>query len=249
MKQKQIFIDSDSFGVGDSERCVEIPWALSRYSGELSVLDVGYANAEQRYLSGLLSLNIPNLHGIDLSEKKVEGIISHNGDIRDTHFEDNYFDLVFCISVLEHIGRDNSIYDHKSDEIDEFGDIIALKEIYRITKDEGIIIITLPYGRFYNYDWFIQYNSTHLKKLLRSINVEICDEDYFSYKNGWHPCTHFELSNTLYQDNSAIAAAGLVCVMLKKKSQNRIAFTTSEKYSVIKSSISKIYNLFFYRLR
>ena len=51
----------DPVGYGDTERCVEIPWALSKYSDETTVLDVGYANAEERYIKSLLSLKIPNL--------------------------------------------------------------------------------------------------------------------------------------------------------------------------------------------
>ena len=110
-------------GVGDTERYIEIPWAISEYSDEHTVLDIGYANAEERYIASLLSLKIPNLHGLDISEKKIDGIISHTGDIRQTNFEDNFFDFVFCISTIEHIGRDNSKYIHNFIEDLESGDI------------------------------------------------------------------------------------------------------------------------------
>lgn len=66
-------LPSEPFGIDDSERCIEIPWAISCYSGEERVLDVGYANAEDRYLEQLLSLNIKELHGIDIIEKILEG--------------------------------------------------------------------------------------------------------------------------------------------------------------------------------
>jgi hypothetical protein len=89
-----------NFGTGDSERCIEIPWALYLYAGEATVLDVGYAHAERRYISELLSLRIPHLHGIDLVEKNIEGIIPHTMDIRKTRFKDNFFDMVLCISTL-----------------------------------------------------------------------------------------------------------------------------------------------------
>ena len=52
------------YGAADSERAVEIPWALSRYRGERRVLDVGYANAEPRYLSALEELRVPSSPGL-----------------------------------------------------------------------------------------------------------------------------------------------------------------------------------------
>ena len=77
-------------GIDDSERFIEIPWALSLYSGEPEVLDVGYAHAEQRYIDGLLALGIPHLHGLDLVEKRIDGIIPHVADIRNTPYKDNF---------------------------------------------------------------------------------------------------------------------------------------------------------------
>jgi len=62
------------YGIGDTERCIEIPWAISCYRGERRVLDVGYANAEDRYLDSLIALGIPELYGLDLAGKAVQGI-------------------------------------------------------------------------------------------------------------------------------------------------------------------------------
>jgi len=207
----------DPVGVGDSERYIEIPWALSKYSAEQTVLDIGYANAEERYIKSLLSLKIPNLHGLDISEKKFDGIISHVGDIRNTSFDDNFFDLVFCISTIEHIGRDNSVYKKNFNENLDNSDFEALEEIHRITKINGKVVITAPFGKFFNYGWFIHYDENRLNKLLGSSPFEIVDMEFFKYDEGWHKCEKSELTNSLYKDNNAIAAAGLVCIFLKKK--------------------------------
>lgn len=59
----------EPYGVNDTERCIEIPWAISCYKGEQKVLDIGYANAEERYLKELSSLSIPQLYGIDIVKK------------------------------------------------------------------------------------------------------------------------------------------------------------------------------------
>jgi len=220
----------DLVGKGDSERCIEIPWAFSKYSNEQTVLDIGYANAEERYIKSLLSLKIPNLHGLDILERKIEGIISHVGDIRNTNFEDNFFDLVFCISTIEHIGRDNSVYKANFTEDLDNGDIDALNEIYRITKNNGKMVLTVPFGKFFNYGWFIHYDETRLNKLLCSSPFEIVDIDFFKYDEGWYKCDKSELTNILYKNNNAIAAAGLVCLFLEKKGKNPVSIQKETAY-------------------
>lgn len=205
-----------NFGTGDSERCIEIPWSLYLYAGESTVLDVGYAHAEKRYISELLSLKIPHLHGIDLVEKNIEGIIPHTMDIRKTGFKDNFFDMVLCISTLEHIGRDISRYTHDTREIQGNGDFEALTEIVRITKNNGKIVLTVPYGKEADYGWQINYNDRRFQKLLTTVPLQIVIEEYFIYSDGWKKCDKKSLEKVEYMDNNAQAAAGLACVLLKK---------------------------------
>lgn len=50
------------------------------------------------------------------------------GDLRQTGFPDNFFDIVFCLDTLEHF-----------EKLDE-----PVKEIERITKDNGLLIVSLP---------------------------------------------------------------------------------------------------------
>ena len=205
-----------NFGIDDSERCIEIPWAISLYAGEPVVLDVGYAHAEGRYISSLLSLCIPQLHGVDLVEKNIDGIIPHTMDIRKTTFPDNFFDLVFCLSTLEHVGRDVSRYTHTTGENQSDGDLEALKEIVRITKNQGKIVLTVPYGREGNYGWLIHYNEDRLRWLIQSLPLQVRIEEYFIFSGGWRRCDKHELDEIGFQDNHAQAAAGLACLLLVK---------------------------------
>ena len=208
----------EPYGVNDTERCIEIPWTISCYRGEKKVLDIGYANAEERYLKELSALNIPKLYGIDIVEKDINGIITIRGDIRKTNLPYNiFFDLVFCVSTIEHIGRDNTVYDKKYYENDDLGDLKAIKEIHRITKKGGRIVLTAPYGKFHDYGWFIQYDDGRWNELIRASKCKQLREDFFIYKNGWYNSNKHELKDILYGDNDAPAAAGLVCVLLEKK--------------------------------
>jgi len=214
-------IPSEPYGIRDSERCIEIPWAISLYAGEEVVLDIGYANAEERHIHALHSLKIPHLYGIDISEKKIDGFVTHRGDIRHTNFKDNFFDLVFCISTIEHVGRDNSLYSDNFPENTDRGDFEALKEIHRITNQEGKVILTAPFGKFFDYKWFIHYDENRLNALLCSCPFDIIFMDFFKYDGGWQKCDKTDLANTSYKDKNASAAAGLVCVLLKKKGAAR----------------------------
>jgi len=209
-------LPQEPFGVGDTERCIEIPWAFSCYRGEKRVLDVGYANAEDRYLNGLLSLGIPQLYGLDRITKDIKGIIPVIGDIRKTDFPDEFFDFVFCISSIEHVGRDNSIYFPAKDPIDDWGDFKAIIEMSRIIKKKGKIVLTVPYGKFCDYGWFIQYDRIRLEKLANASKCKRISQNYYIYKSGWCECHRDRLFESLYRGNDALAASGLACILLEK---------------------------------
>jgi len=130
---------------GSEERFVEIPWVLARYDGEERVLDVGYAFAEPAYLAGLVALGASGLTGVDLAEADVPGVRSVVGDVRQLPFEDGSFELVLCISTLEHVGRDNTVYG-LAHEQDEEGMDAALRELRRVLARRGRLLVTVPCG-------------------------------------------------------------------------------------------------------
>ena len=206
----------EPFGLGDTERCIEIPWAVSCYDGEETVLDVGYANSEDRYLIELSSLNIPHLYGLDMVKKDVKGLTSVVGDVRKTGFPDNYFDLIFCISTIEHIGRDNTIYCDGRSRDDEDGDLHAMKELGRIAKAGGKIVVTVPYGELHDYGWFINYDEARWDRLKEASGCRAIRENFYMYNEGWRKTEKSLLKEVLYRDNNAPAAAGLVCMLLIK---------------------------------
>ncbi|MDD1762875.1 MAG: class I SAM-dependent methyltransferase [Methanothrix sp.] len=213
----QIFkLPIQPFGIGDTERCIEIPWAFSCYSGERRVLDVGYANAENRYLKPLRSLKIPELYGLDIVSRLVPGMSSVAGDMRRASFRDGVFDLIFCISTIEHVGWDNTVYYQDKQPLDPEGDLLAIGELARITRNEGKIVVTVPYGMLHNYGWFLQYDRQRLDRLISSSGCRLLKKDLFYYSKGWHGASEEMLAGVLYKDNDAPAAAGLACVLLER---------------------------------
>jgi len=100
------------------------------------VLDLGCGNGR---LFKLLEKNQIEYYGIDISERLIEfakkdvpGGSFVVGDITNTPYENNFFDFVLSIAVLHHI---------PTDELREQ----SLKEVYRITKPGGKIMLTVWY--------------------------------------------------------------------------------------------------------
>jgi len=61
------------------------------------------------------------------------------GSITSLPFKDNSIESISSLCVIEHIGLGRY-----GDEIDEFGSEKAIKEIKRVTKKNGIILISVP---------------------------------------------------------------------------------------------------------
>ena len=200
-----------------SERVVEIPWVLSRYGGQRRVLDIGPAYALPLYLRHLRMLRIPQLHGVDLTDKPVKGLVMDRADVRQMPYPDASFDLIFCISTLEHIGCDNARYDITA-PADPDGDARALAEMRRVLADDGRILISVPFGRRQDYGWFRQYDRERWDELLGRVGLLAAEQAYYGYSStGW---TLVENPSALerhgYQEMGAPAATAVLCASLKK---------------------------------
>ena len=120
---------------GTDERVVEVPWVLARLTGGRA-LEVGYAFAEPPYLAALLRAGFAELIGVDLAEADVPGLTGVQADVRDLPFDDQAFDLVLCVSTLEHVGADNSGYGLDAED-DGASRLTALRELRRVLTRAG----------------------------------------------------------------------------------------------------------------
>ena len=171
------------------ERALEIPWCLARYGGERRVLDVGYAFAEPAYLAGLVALGADQLIGVDLAEAEVPGLQPVVADVRSLPFEDGAVDLVFCISTLEHVGRDNGVYDVDAAR-DERGDEAALRELRRVLTRDGRLLVSVPTGEPDDQGWQVVRTPKEWVALFeRSGFLVYEDELYVRGADGWRTAT------------------------------------------------------------
>jgi glycosyltransferase involved in cell wall biosynthesis/SAM-dependent methyltransferase len=202
-------------GPGTTERLVEIPWMLSRWQGEPRVLDVGYAYALGVYLMHLLQLGIPELHGVDMATLAVPGIRRAAGDIRRLPYRDGVFDLVYCISTIEHIGRDNTGYGLADEPLDREGDVRSLREMARILAPHGRLLISVPFGRREERGWFQQYDTAAWEALVASSPLEVEEQEVYRLtEEGWVYEVEPRSMELLSYGDGVPAARGVLCAVL-----------------------------------
>jgi SAM-dependent methyltransferase len=166
------------------ERPIEIAWTLGRYRGEPRVLDVGYAFAEPIWLSALIAAHPRELTGVDLVEREVPGMESVVADVRQLPFANRCFDVVFCISTLEHVGADNARYGTQA-QPDPAGPLDALRELRRVVTRGGRIFVTVPSGES-SEDWYVRRSADEWRELFRETDLYLYDEEeYARTDEGW----------------------------------------------------------------
>lgn len=208
-------IPHPGYGLGDSERPVEIPWVLSRYRGERVVVDVGSANAEPRYLRAVESLHVPSLIGLDLVPAKALRGRALVADVRRPPLRPRSADLVFAISVIEHVGRDNTLYvSRDKGPQDAEGDFVSTRALGALLRPGGRLLLTVPFGRFQDHGWFIQYDRARLDALVERSGLTLQELELFEYADGWRgPVDAAALAGRGYAERAA-AAAGIACLSL-----------------------------------
>jgi SAM-dependent methyltransferase len=189
---------------GTDERAVEIPWALSRLAEARRVLDVGSANAQPAYLAALLTAGVPELVGVDLVEAEIPEMQTVVADVRDLPFPDSAFDLVLCVSTLEHVGRDNRVYG--AGEEREGGELAALRELRRVTARGGRIVVTVPCGEEEDHGWFVQREPDSWNGRFLDAGLRVEEEEIYALgPDGWRAAPDFDPSGVRYGERGAVA--------------------------------------------
>ncbi|HET7467789.1 MAG TPA: class I SAM-dependent methyltransferase [Candidatus Dormibacteraeota bacterium] len=200
---------------GMTERVIEIPWVISRIRGEHRLLDVGTTWALPVYLDAMRVSGVSELWGVDLVRKPVEGFRMVQGDVRSLPFRDASFELVVCISTLEHIGLDVSGYGGLA-QSEASGDVLALRELARILTPGGRLLITVPFGRRQQLHWLRQYDQPAWDELVRQTDLQTGELAYYRYGDvrGWRRAFPPELPDRGFQELGAPNATGVLCAEL-----------------------------------
>jgi O-antigen chain-terminating methyltransferase len=174
------------------------------------VLDVGTANAEPAYLAALLARGASELVGVDLAEADVPGIRTVVADVRQLPFGDDAFDVVVCISTLEHVGRDNRRYGADA-ERDEGATGTALEELRRVVAPDGRLVVTVPCGEREDHGWFVQLDPAGWNHEFLAAGFRVAEEEIYALgAEGWRAAPEFDPSGVRYGPSaSAVLCASL----------------------------------------
>ncbi|HET8527381.1 MAG TPA: class I SAM-dependent methyltransferase [Gaiellaceae bacterium] len=180
------------------ERAIEIPWILARYRGERRVLDVGTAFAEPLYVEGLQQLGAADLVTVDLAEPAT--VVA---DVRDLPFEDGRFELIHCISTLEHVGRDNAVYDVDAPREHE-GDAAALRELRRVLARDGRLLVSVPTGVRDDQGWQLQREPLDWVEQFERAGFAVYEDELYVHSDeGWRTATLGEARRARYGEHHA----------------------------------------------
>ena len=224
----------DSFGIAIDERVVEYPWLfhhLRRDGGSLGrVLDAG-STLNHDFILDREPLRKADLTIMTLAPEKrcywYKGYSYVFGDFRQTKFKDAAFDTIISISTLEHVGLDNTLLytnDLEKAETNKHGYVDAIREFRRILAPGGRCLITVPYGRYENFEWFQVFDKEMIQLLIETFSPSSFDLEFFQYnKAGWQRASEMQVVNaTAFDpqsgrgrlDDKAGCARAIACIQL-----------------------------------
>jgi SAM-dependent methyltransferase len=206
---------------GTDERVIEIPWVLSRLVESGRVLEVGYAFAEPVYLAGLLRAEV-ELVGVDLAERDVVGMERVTADVRALPLDDRSVDQVLLVSTLEHVGADNTGYGLDV-ESDPGSRVDALRELMRVLRPSGTLLVTVPLGEPGEHGWFRLDDVHGWTRLYASAGLFVEEQEAYELTgDGWRPAPGFTPDGVGYGDRGP-AASAVLCSTLAPGRMRRLA--------------------------
>jgi hypothetical protein len=143
-----------SYGVGIDERCIEYPWFISKLGTENSrLLDAG-STLNYAAMLDLPQISSKKLHIVTLAPEGTQfadrGVGYLYEDLCSLPLQDQLYDIIACISTLEHVGCDNTLYTHDNSYAENRPNdyLLAIKEMARVLKPGGALFLTVPFGKY-----------------------------------------------------------------------------------------------------
>jgi SAM-dependent methyltransferase len=217
----------EGYGVGFDERVVELPWLFTRdLTG--SALDAG-STLNHAHVLARIQPRLDDLHIATLAPEpeafpfmRVSYVFA---DLRDLPMRDGQYDVVVCLSTLEHVGMDNSQYGGGDRSPDPDAELrAALGELRRVLKPGGRLLLTVPFGEPEDFGWMRQLSSEGLDAITEAFGPSSAERRVYRYgEAGWQISTEDEAAHERYRDHyttpepaadRAVAARAVACLDL-----------------------------------
>jgi hypothetical protein len=197
---------SEKFGIGFDERCVEYPWLLSHLTQQpATLLDAGSVLNFETLLNHSIFVN-KKLHILTLAPESncfwQKGISYLYEDLRHIPSRDSYYDAIICLSTLEHIGCDNTLYTQDTNYQENLPDdfLQAMQELRRVLKSGGSLFLSVPFGKYGNFKTFQQFDYPLLSEAIKTFgDTQLIKETFYQYTpQGWQLSTAQDCANCEY---------------------------------------------------
>lgn len=209
-----------SWGAALDERVVELPWVLARLGGGERLLDVGSTlntpSLIRRALQRYRRLVFLNPYPDDGYRASAAGVSYVTRDVRAHGQEARSFEVVTCVSTLEHIGCDNTRYGAPPGrEADPAAArLVAMRAMRELCAAGGRLLLTVPVGRLEDRGWLVQLDAAALEAAVAAFGPVAAEISYFLHDGAWRAATASECAESSY--GVATRGAGAVaCVELR----------------------------------
>jgi SAM-dependent methyltransferase len=192
-----------------SDRYIEYNF-VSKNLPRGKILDVGCAGS---YFPLIISGLGYQVWGMDIREYSILNKLTFpyfnflKEDITKTSLPSECFDAVSSISTIEHIG----IPGRYGATVSERGDLTALKEMKRVLKKNGVLLLTFPFGEPRVIKPFCRiYGKQDLFDITLGMRTE--EKEYYKQSDDWYRCSEEEAMLT-----KATADKSPICLLKLRK--------------------------------
>jgi SAM-dependent methyltransferase len=173
------------------ERVVEVPFVLRHLppAPGSKVLDFGCTQSPLPIQLASLGYQVV---GVDLRPYPYThpGFRFLHGDFFQAGFLDHEFDAVVAVSAVEHCGL--GAYGEMSGLND---DVRTMREIFRVLRPGGRLLLTVPYGRPGRTSWYRVYDRASLARLLEGFEVDRIEYYVGRERRDWRPGSEVEVAD------------------------------------------------------
>lgn len=181
------------------ERVIEYKWIfneLKKSKNNLNLLDAGSTLNFPQIIDKIkikFKITIQTLFPENYSFYD-DGISYVYSDLTEKNFNKNTFDIITCISTLEHVGFDNSIYNNDSKKIlkkNNNQDYLNVIDSFRFyLKKRGILLITVPYGTHKEFNNLQVFDDKRIKNIITKFKPKKFYLRYATCTNeSWQECS------------------------------------------------------------
>jgi SAM-dependent methyltransferase len=198
---------------GLDERVVEYPWLFERMMTLKTaerVLDAGSVLNHPRILARWRHAGLPPVSIVTLGfegHAEVSNDVRYEfADLRSLPYRDEWFPVVLSLSTLEHVGLDNAIYGAAAGAVKAASDpdaevMKALRELHRVTKRGGTLLLSVPFGARSNRGWFRLFDPDDVGRLLDAPGWMNARRRYFRQRReGWRECAAEDAKTAGYNE-------------------------------------------------